>query len=93
MRQRPFALIGAGAVIDAVVDAGIAQILVGAGEALLQFVRAEPFERSDELLPRRPRLARRIDHLVDDAVDRPVAVEQQGLWRLAPCFGLIPPCP
>ena len=95
MRQRPFALLGAGAVVDAVVDAGVAQILVGAGEALLQLVGAELLERGDELRPDRPRIARRVDHFVENAVERPIGLQQQAAGR--PCASALVlrrfPCP
>ena len=47
MGERPGALGGARLVIDAVVDAGIAQILVGAREAPGQLLGAERVERCD----------------------------------------------
>ena len=52
MRQRPGALGGAGLVVDAVVDAGVAQILVGAGEAPVELFGPELVERRDEAASR-----------------------------------------
>ena len=83
MRQRPFALIGAGLVVDAVIDAGVAQILVGAGEALAELFGPQFVQRLDEVLPDRAGIARCIDHLVDDAVDRLVVLQQTVDLRLA----------
>jgi hypothetical protein len=57
MRQRPFALIGAGLIVETVIDAGVAQILVGAGEALGELFRPQIFQRLDELLPDRTGIA------------------------------------
>ena len=59
MGQRPGALGRAGLVVDAVEDAGVAQILVGAREAARQLVGAERIERIDQRLPDRAQMRRR----------------------------------
>ena len=95
MRQRPGALGGAGLVVDAVVDAGIAQILVGAGEAARQLLGAQRIERVDERLPDRAQCAAGVDHLVGDAVERAVVGGQRNaalrLPRPFPCTGIHQP--
>lgn len=92
MRQRPFALIGASLVVDPVVDAGIAQILVGAGKALAELFGTEIVECLDEMLPHRAGIACSVDHLVDDAVDRLVVLQQAVDLRLAAYPFVIPLC-
>ena len=90
MRQRPLALIGAGLVVDAVIDAGVAQILIGTGKALGELFRTKVLQRLDEGAPDRARIARGVDHLVDDAVDRLVVLQQTVAQRLAAYLLLIP---
>ncbi len=50
MGERPLTF-GLGAAVDPIVDAGVAQILIGPREALAQFAGAEAIEGADEFRP------------------------------------------
>ena len=67
MGQRPGALVGAAGAVDAVIDAGVVQIVVGAGEARADLGPVEPVETVDQRPPRRADDAGIVHHLVDGA--------------------------
>ncbi len=84
MSKRPGALGGTNLVVDAVIDAGIAQILIGAGKAARQLLRPQCVERIDQRFPDGAHGAFGVDHLVGDAAERAVASGQRDLaLRLA----------
>lgn len=76
VRQRPGALLAGGPVIFAVEHAGVAQILVGALETVAETLRAELVEAGEQLAPAGAHIARRVDHLIGNAVEQPVVGDQ-----------------
>ena len=74
--ERPGALARAGGAVLAEEDAGVAQILVAAGEAAAELVRRLPRQVLDERPPDRSDPARSIVELVRDPGRRPVVREQ-----------------
>ena len=83
MRQRPGPLLALGAVIFAVIDAGIAQVLVGALEAAGQFLAAQLVERRDQRQPARADLPGGIDHLVGNTRQQLVVGDKAGCPALS----------
>ncbi len=73
MGQWPGALVGAAGAVDAVVDAGIVQIMIGAGEARIDLGPVEPVETVDQRLPWRADGAGSVHHFVDGAGMRRIA--------------------
>ena len=78
MRQRPLARVRPTLVVGAVVDAGIAQIVIGAGELDVDFAAGHSAQPRNQRLPCRPDPAIRPDHLVDRAWPRTIIREQAG---------------
>ena len=73
VRQRPFTLIGAVVAVDAIIDAGVVQIVIRAREPRVHLRPAEPIEVIDQRPPRRPDAAGIVHHLVDRAGGRAIA--------------------
>ena len=76
MRERPGALVRAGGTVLAEEDAGVAQVLVAAGEAAGDVLGREPGEMVDELAPDRPDPAVRVEQFVRRPRRRPVGRQQ-----------------
>ena len=74
--ERPGALARAGGAVLAEEDAGVAQVLVAAGEAAVEVVGRQAGEVLDERPPDRADAALRVEQLVGDAGRRPVVREQ-----------------
>ena len=91
VRERPGALARAGGAVLAEEDAGVAQVLVAAGEAAVELVGAEPGEVVDERPPDRADAALRVEQLVGDARRRPV-VGEQARRRIVAVDAPAPPC-
>ena len=72
MAERPRPLDAGGILIDAIENAGAAQIAVGGGEAAIDLVGAERRQHGEERLPVRAHAAVAIHHLVENAGQRPV---------------------
>jgi hypothetical protein len=73
MGQRPGALAVLRVVVDAVEHAGVAQVALGAGKALVELARADIGEAGEDRLPVLARLAALVEDLVIDAGDGFVA--------------------
>ena len=76
MTERPRPLDAGGIFVDAIENAGAAQIAVGGGEAAIDLVGAERRQHGEERLPVRAHAAVAIHHLVENAGQRPVTGDE-----------------
>ncbi len=73
MAERPRPLDTGRIFIDAIEHAGIAQITIGGGEAAIDLVAAQSRQHSEERLPVRAHAPVAVHHLIENAMQRPVA--------------------
>ena len=73
MTERPRPLDAGGVFVDAIEDAGTAQVTIGGGEAAIDLIGAEGREPAEKRPPVRAHAAVAVHHLVKNARQRPIA--------------------
>ena len=73
MAQRPRPLGPCRILVDAIEDAGIAQVAIGGGEAPAELFWTQSREHRQQRLPMGPHAPVAVDHLVEDARQRTIA--------------------
>ena len=72
MAERPWALDAGGILVDAIENAGTAQITVGGGEAAIDLLGAERRQHCQEGLPVRAHAPVAVHHFIENAGKRPI---------------------